>query len=955
MNAVELVQSLAAASQPDSEVANGAELGGTYARLCEETITRVTQALVHIEAGKLVEAMMLADEVPPLLAQCRDLAFEGAAVWRDLCMQRGWPQAAVIDTKAVDRLAAAVDAGHQPAALLKEYRTAARQKDLRSCIWLLRQLKRAEPGNGAHERDLKEFEIRRMEDLRREFQAASARSDEASVRRLAGEILSPDWSIPVPLDLKSAVEAALAVLDAKQAMTDAKDLLDKLAAAYSAMDLDAGIPLMGRVEALLKASGIDLPTDLARQFADARDWCRQEEKRRDDEAHFTRKVSDLTAAVECSDAAAADSILNELARHDRPLPDTLGERAETLVGAWQLARERARRRLNVAIVVGLMLAAAGALFVWREVQLRNRAALLVRDLNDLFGKLDLDTYGRRLSRVKAEEPGLLVHPDVIPLVGRTNEMARLIGERRTKFETLVARLSEEVVAEKPSDDADAVFQEAEKLATEGGEVARLADLASSWAKRKADRRREVQERWDEWMVAMNRLLGAMDAAQSGGAPAAISNAIAAARVELQRAPTMPESADSNCVGQFSERISRVESLGQEAGDQLTRIRTAASLSAYLDAVEVFAKAYEKDARVPAMRRLLELRHPMEALLEAPSASAASNPFWSKAKARQAGLASDSTKWTTVRDQILEMEEDDRLVSLHEFQMSPLPGTTNIFYIQGQPAPGANGSMQVMCYAVTAGTRDKEPSFAMQPWNTAYTRRLVRMPHCAAIDKLIAEVRFAKPENGIEVLLHQVDIWLSQDDISPILRAGVGAELLAAAKEIAPADSAASLESARSALEVVGDTIHWLCRGHPQYAMTAKSALASIASARAAVGSLLRLREWKTVDTAAFLRNPQWIACAGIDGPGIQMKGKAAGRELWVVRLVGGKPRIHILADPGADGTTRQRLQLEPGEPIFAPMDGLLTRDVIATLRKGGVKITTADILADPAWPLNYSD
>jgi hypothetical protein len=958
-------------------------------------MSRVTQALARIEAGKLVEAMMLADEAPPLLAQCRDLAFEGAEAWRELCMQRGWPMANPVDLKAVDRLAAAMEAGRQPAALLKEYRAAARQKDLRSCIWLLRQLKRAEPGNGAHERDLKEFEIRRMEDLRREFQGASARSDEASVRRLAGEIVSPDWSIPVPIDLRmedmrkefqgasarfdeasvrrlageivspdwsipvpidlrSAVEAALAGLDAKRALEEAKVLLDKLAAAYSAMDVDAGIPLVGRIEALLKAAGIELPTDLARQFSDARDWCRQEEKRRDDEAHFARKVSELTAAVERGDAVAADSTLNELARHDRPLPDTLGERAEGLVGAWQLARERARRRMNVAIVVGLMLAAGVALFIWREVQVRSRAAMLVRELNDMFGKLDLEAYGRRISRAKAEEPGLLAHPEVAPLIGRTNEMARLIGERRTKFEALVARLGEEVASEKPGDDVDAVFQEAEKLAREGEDVARLADLASSWAKRKADRRGAIQDAWDAWTVEMNRRLGAMDAAQSGGDATAVSNAISGAREALSKAPELPDAADSKIVGQFSERISRVEGLGKEAGEQLARIRTAASLPAYLDAMDVFAKAFDRDVRVPAIRKVLELRQPLEALLETPAASA-SNPYWNRAKARQSALAADSTKWTTIRDQILEMEEDDRLVSLFEFQTVPLPGTTNVFFIQGQPGAGADGRSQVMSYAVANGARDKEPNFVMQPWNPLYTPRLVRMPHCAVIDKLIAELRFGKPENGLEILLQQTDAWLSREDVPSILRAGVGAELLAAMKEIAPASSAESLESARLSLEVVGDSIHWLCRGHPQYAVASKTASEAVASARMAVGSLLRNREWKPVDTAALLRSPQWVACAGLDGPGIEMKGKAAGRELWVVRLIDGKPRILILADPGADGTTRQRLQLEPGEPIFAPMDGFLTRDILTNLRKGGNKLATTEILADPAWPANCAD
>lgn len=951
MDIQELIENIKIGIGTQCEDPGCSKMASEYEGKCHDLLCRLEAVNGAINDGRIADAAMLSDAEPLLFAACRQVMFDGVENWKAICKERGWPEAKAILLSEVDRLEAAIKEFQSPSFLLQEYRNAARSKDLKRCIWLLRKLKELNPGNASHDRDLKEFEIRRIAELRHQFKSSCSKGDEGAIRQAASEILSVGWTSDVPMDLKNAALAEVSRLDRERALGDARHVLDQLATLYSAMDVVPAIPLMASLDALLASSGVDLPPALKRQYEEVRDWCRSEEQRQADHRDFERKMEKLGQAVEAGDGAGAESALNELARHNRALPDVLKERAELLVESWNLDRDRKRQRMNIAIVAGLVILGLAGLLVWQRIATRQKVVMTARAMEEAIQRMDLAALGAQISRLKSEDPGVLSHPDIGKILSRTNDVVRKIEQNASRMASLAQRVKDGMEASPPPEDMDAMIKEAESLARSREELDQINELSQQWARIQSERRRSVQDAWDTWVEKMEHDLKVLEERSSAGDKNAITQSIRDCQARFAECPALPDPAYTNIFSGYQLRLEKVENHDANIRQQWALIENAQTLPEYLDALSTFAIAFPDDPRTPAIRDQLKKRKIYEALISSPITAPTDHEFWGKMSERAEQSKVDLSKWPEIRDAVTQWESDDRMINMFTYVEN-----NRITYIQGMPKAAENNLyLEVMYFTPQAGQRDLQPQFNVTTQFSQSRRHGIKpMSHCVFLDSLIVQVKMAKPEDGYELLLAKTDAWLGDKTIPAILRAQMGSELL---KFIQSLSSSAelTLEPIRADLESMMDSPNWMCSGHPQYSSYERKAEEANSRAQKAVVSLHRSKMWKDVDMAARARHGEWYTTAKMDRSPTWNNPKRAqdrSKELWVLREDRGRYRIFIWTD--AD-SKEIKTPLEPGEPIFVPADRSSTRDTLMALRGRGINIQTKDIVQDPAWPANYKD
>jgi hypothetical protein len=948
----------AVASGTAEELENGPELAAHYARFCANVDLRLKRVLSLLADGRTIEALIEEEQSPALAEECALLCFDGVEAWRETCAGRGWSVANALDAKAIARLREALQVAQQPSELISAYRVAAREKNIQRCIWLLRRLEQAETGNGRHGHDLREFEQRRLQDMRTEVEYARETVDELAIRKIAAELKSQGWAVKIPLDLKSTVDAEISRIDGAAALKEAAELIDHLGRVYSAMDVESGINLVGNIDAILKESGIELPRDLAVQYAEARDWCGEEEHRRRDEAEFSRKLSDLGSAVEISDARSADALLNELARHDRPIPESLATRASTLVENWELSCERARRRTNTIIVAMLIVVCLSGLLVWRNIQSRHRAGAIAKQLDGMIEQLNLESYENMIRRIGGEEPSMLKHPLLIPHLGKSAEISHRIDGKRVRFDAVISRLQEALSSTNTPGDLASLIVDAEALAHNVEELVTVTALSEAWADRQSEIQHALQDNLDLWSLKMEEAVSQLEMLDPRAQRDELAGQLEEVKRLLEASPTKAGMDVENILARYAARIEDVETTQKDLESQLESIQTAGSISEYLDALDLFARVFPNDKRAVEIQSVLDKRRLYESLLEPFSSARESNPFWGPLVERETTMsASDTSRWLEVRDRIVEWEHDDRLVNL---SLLRIPGATSShrerrIYVQGPATPKNTTHVELMIYEPLPGSRDSTPNFKITPVPRRLARTATKLEHCAVIDRFVAELRFTKEEEAFETLIVHTIQLLQDAQVPALLRVDLGSDLIEIIREISSDSASSLLENADDKLRNVGDMNHWLCIGHPQYEVASKKANESLSDVCSNLRRLQKSGDWKHVDRVARQRAPYWIACADLDAQKVYGKSNIKNQEFWIVRRDGSTPRILIYRTLSKDGKQNHLAKLKPGEPLFAPRNGITTRVAIDNLRRRGISISTSEIIQDPAWPSNHTE
>ena len=211
------------------------DLATAYVELCRAVNDRIRRCGQLLRQGLKTEAVNLAEADPNLLDQLTALDFPERDAWQQWCVQYGLPEPPPLDLESAGAINEAYTAVQPLEVLLaKHRRLALAMAPLPLRLVVMREIAKADKSANFWADDIRTFEIARLEEIRRQWAAASA--DRHLPGLLLNELSSGQWSVPIPGDLLRAIKERAGAIQAQEMQSQLQPLLAALDTAYSAME-----------------------------------------------------------------------------------------------------------------------------------------------------------------------------------------------------------------------------------------------------------------------------------------------------------------------------------------------------------------------------------------------------------------------------------------------------------------------------------------------------------------------------------------------------------------------------------------------------------------------------------------------------------------------------------------------------------------------------------------------
>jgi hypothetical protein len=939
-------------------VAGGAALATAdyaqqYASLCAEANKRLGSCADYLKRGMIGEALRVADAEPQLLDLCAELDFVGVENWARICQDRKWTLAERLDNRAISVVNEAFSSGIILEPLLKEYRRAVRAGSTRECIRLLRRLVETDKTNTNWAEDLRGFERKRWGELRAEFEAACKAEDADALSGLLLEI-NGTWSLPREETLRDAVRDAAVLFYEKRALREARNIVQDLARAYSALGFESTGDALARYDRLLAAGYLRPDESMQVQVAEAREWHVAESKRRDDDRLYDESIARLRDAVEQGRPRDLEEILNVLTRFNRPIPDRLEDRAKSLLEGHKLVHARMRRRLMLTTVAVAVCFLAGIVKYLAHLRYERDLAAAVADLGAHFEAQDIAGFEAVLRRLEVDAPRVFRSADVQGWSARTGSLRDIVEQKRSAFESAFTRLAEirNGGFREPAQAVEDLLSTAQTNALPGDLQGRLAVILREWEARKSALQAETDAAALKALESMDADAGelerlALDAAMADSlAKVARLEALATEAAAVHREASEPVKARFSAL---SSRLQAIETRVRSRQGQLTAIRNAHTLPEYVDALETYVRAFASDQRTEALQSVLDRRGAYLHLLEAPWASGPGNPFWTAdAAARRARTERLRARWPAVKEVLLGLDHERRYCDMWECETA-----NGLLYFEGRPRGVFIAGIRYYegsFYVPKAA--DTQPEFVTDRVQASMLLRVTAMPHSDFMKSVVSIARFTNADESSRALAGRMDLLWATNGISALLKLRL-MDLLAEQLETLVGDDAyPEWREFRTDLKSVDKSLHWLCTAHrdakPADEM-ARGVLQKWFSDNRMLGGVQLLED---ADDLLRKRDVRWVGSVDVqDAQHAIWRSGSRPDEVWVVRATNGAAHV-LLAEERFGQSFKKYIKYSPGEPLFSPADGKTTREVLRTLKQRYDIPDTSGLIWPPAWPAN---
>jgi hypothetical protein len=804
------------AGQPASDTQT-AKLAQEYADLCRAANRRLEQCAIMIEAGQFLQALQLAETLPPLLDLITVLGFRQAAEWRSYCQTHQLPWSEPFYDKYVRLLNSTYGKGiASDHPFYRDYRRAVMKNDDEHALSILRVIARMNPSDQNTKDELKRLEEKllrgKLEKLRQVVATGDSPAMEAELARIESS------GVPIPSTHPVWQQAQVA---------RCQDLLrraDQLRHQDAWQDAEV---LVEEIQKLATQYNVQLPAADADAWTSLEEWTTGKRSAYADDQDFHRALSSLEYEVQTIEtrrananrlsALDAKNSFNSLAakwseaeRFNRPLGEKLIGRCEQCRLWLQNCMNAAGRRHRIAtIAVSLLVFAAVAATIPFVLNWARERDLLLR-LNMLESTRRVSETESLISHVSARIKAKAAVPEAI------NKAQSFISHEKE-----LKRVFDETVKGLQQSATGNFKTGIEQIGPRRAHAERaLAQLAPEFQLPG----RSALDVWDvKWQPVRQATLSAqLDHAEQAAAGLNGTNGFDEVHAAVVRMQSMladmdqltnePPALDRNLdarLRQLNAKIALWTGQADQWDKAQSALANAQSLDQYLDRLDPlvqspFATAAQRDG-VVEIDRLKINRETLLGQLLLPNDPTIWDSLTNVAEWRTTLMPEQPT--APEKDLYLKLRDDKNMQSVFVYQLVTNARPNNPFhnhpiFVQGSIERDRGGAMAGLVFDPTE-TRDTLRFVAKRysdwDWNYGQIKNLFRTEECESFERIgLGELINPNTGNYQKPLLQLFDQLDQETNASALFRAFVTLKLFAVA-ELRPEDWGMQWSSAAGSL------------------------------------------------------------------------------------------------------------------------------------------------------------
>jgi len=305
------------------------DAASSYAAISAAANRRLAQCARMIEEGSALQALMLAEEKPPLLDLVAVLSFAKRNEWIAFCQENGLPIPPQLDknaTNALNNLYTAGSKADQTKALYRDFRGAMATKDEARALEIIRTITRLDPTDADAAQQMSRLENKAREAAVSNLELAlTANNEEAILQWLAHcESLEVD-----ECEALAKAKEVRRLNEARQAEATIKQVLSELPEMRSKAIWQQAGEKASRIRSLAATHGVNLSAEENATVTEAMAYfesCRAEALRK---ARFKEALNALNEGIERMETG-------RLAEKSKPLPQ-LEEKRQELRRLYEVA------------------------------------------------------------------------------------------------------------------------------------------------------------------------------------------------------------------------------------------------------------------------------------------------------------------------------------------------------------------------------------------------------------------------------------------------------------------------------------------------------------------------------------------------------------------------------------------------------------------------------------------
>lgn len=776
MNSSLLISKIKRLLDTDGSCGDGPSVATAYANAVNQANRRLNTCMSYLSEGQHSEAIRIAEENPALLDECAMLSFVQFPMWQSLCMENGWDSADTINEYSIEKLNAIYGSATALEPLLKTYRKAIRSQDQMLSIRCLRRIVSMDKGNVTWQQDLAAFESKYLLSLKVEYIQAYKEANRSTMLRIADEVESGGWSVPVDASLLGdIVEMRKADQEGIWKVQFAEDV-ELLRKAFDNKSFRKTQKYLSNIQAM-ESYGFIPPVAEKGLLEDVFLWCKEMEEKERLESVRNQLSADLHKSIELENEPQIRSILSSPEFADSPPDEDLERRARMVLQRFEIKRSRKRKQICAFIAFVLIGVAIAGGLKFKQVRHDSMKVALIKRLELAHTQQDEKALRNILNEAKATTPELYEDGAIKIWEQKQSETDKQNTMKRQAFDLVVQDIQKIADAEFKDCDQSEVRNKLNAAKKElppndPDRNTRLAKLLSAFDSYCLETAKIVEKTaTDALEILAVKTIEQVELLKSSPYTKAVENNIET----IKGAFSVWHSSYSNSYPmlevKYKDALASLVQTEQEAKavfEQLERIKTVKNIDEWIACRDVLVKYCSTYPEVT----------PLQALMKTPYKDASDGTLsvlrQAASEAKKYDLANAGDKLTAVCTDIKEYRDIKAQTEMYAVYPQGTGSTkaAAILYSLKPPvrSPSPKGVGERVKGVFWQPKKDPE-GFSDQMIDTLSTLTFSLMPHCKYINALISKTEdpALNAQSMLEFLFEELQSALKNPDLTEYKR------------------------------------------------------------------------------------------------------------------------------------------------------------------------------------------